>query len=176
MFITKEQLQQYTNVLPDDTDTMQNVYCSAACGIVADYLGYSPESTDYTQVFDGTGNKRLQLAALPVTEIKSVKADGKAEDVTAFTAQDRYLFRTDGGVFPSGERNIVVCYTAGWENVPGIIIMTALRIAGLLQTESGNNIGITSKTFGDDGGRTFYKTKFDDYLAPLEKYRIYGAV
>jgi len=91
MFITKEQLQQYTNVLPDDTDTMQNVYCSAACGIVADYLGYSPESTDYTQVFDGTGNKRLQLAALPVTEIKSVKADGRAEDATAFTAQDRYL-------------------------------------------------------------------------------------
>ena len=175
MFITKEQLQQYTGKITEDTDVMQNVYCSAACDIVTCYLGYQPESTDYSEVLDGNGTKRLQLSAKPVTEIKSVKTDGKDCNTDAFTAQDRYLYRTDGGVFSNGERNIVVKYTAGWENVPGIIVMTALRIAGLLQTESGNNIGITSKTFGDEGSRTFYKTKFDDYLAPLEKYRIYEA-
>jgi hypothetical protein len=175
MFITKEQLQQYTSNVPEDTDTMQDVYCSAACDIVTDYLGYSPESTDYKEVLDGNGTKQLQLCAKPVTEVKSVKIDGMDCDVTAFTVQGRYLYRTDGAVFSDDERNIVVTYTAGYENVPGIIVMTALRIAGLLQTESGNNIGITSKTFGDEGSRTFYKTKFDDYLVPLEKYRIYEA-
>lgn len=175
MFITKEQLQQYTGSITEDTDTMQDVFCSAACDIVADYLGYSPESAGYTEVLDGAGTKRLQLSAKPVTEVKSVKIDGKDCNTDAFTAQERYLYRTDGGIFSGGERNIVVKYTAGFETVPGIIIMTALRIAGLLQTESGNNIGITSKTFGDEGTRTFYKTKFDDYLVPLERYRIYEA-
>jgi hypothetical protein len=175
MFITKEQLQQYTGKITEDTDIMQDVYCSAACDIVEDYLGYAPESKEYTEVLDGTGSNQLALSAKPVTDVKSVLINGKAMDATTFTAQDRYLYRNDGYSFPVGRRNIVVKHTAGNKTVPGIIIMTALRIAGLLQTEGSGNIGITSKTFGDEGSRTFYKTKFDDYLVPLERYRIYEA-
>jgi hypothetical protein len=54
------------------------------------------------------------------------------------------------------------------EPMPNIIKLTGLRIAALLQTESDNNIGITGKSFGDSGSRTFVNyTNFDKYLLPI---------
>jgi hypothetical protein len=58
-------------------------------------------------------------------------------------------------------------------DVPPILKQTILRIATLLLTEADNNIGITSKQFGDSGGRTFINyTNFDKYLNPLSRYRL----
>jgi hypothetical protein len=57
--------------------------------------------------------------------------------------------------------------------LPNIIKTTVLRIAALLQTESDSNIGVTSKSFGESGSRTFVSfTNFDKYLLPISKYRI----
>jgi hypothetical protein len=57
--------------------------------------------------------------------------------------------------------------------VPAIFKQTALRISSLLLTEADNNIGITSKQFGDSGSRTFINyTNFDKYLLPLSKYKL----
>jgi hypothetical protein len=56
-------------------------------------------------------------------------------------------------------------------SIPGIIKMTILRIAALLQTESDNNIGVTSKTFGESGSRTFVKTTdYQPYLLQISSY------
>ncbi|MCL2381328.1 MAG: hypothetical protein FWC64_07005 [Treponema sp.] len=50
--------------------------------------------------------------------------------------------------------------------------VTCLRIATMLQTEGGSNIGVTSKSFGDSGSRTFVNyTNFDKYLLPIAAYR-----
>jgi hypothetical protein len=58
-------------------------------------------------------------------------------------------------------------------SMPVIFKQTVLRIAALLLTEADNNIGITSKSFGDMGSRTFISyTNFDKYLYPLSKYRL----
>jgi hypothetical protein len=57
--------------------------------------------------------------------------------------------------------------------VPRIIRLTVLRIAALLQGETDENIGVTSKTFGDSGSRTFVNyTNFDKYLLPISKYKL----
>ena len=57
--------------------------------------------------------------------------------------------------------------------IPQVIIMTVLRIAAILMSESDSNIGVTSKSFGDSGGRTFINyTNFDKYLLPLSSYRL----
>ena len=50
--------------------------------------------------------------------------------------------------------------------------ITTLRIAALLYSETDQNIGVTSKTFGDSGTRTFVNyTKFDKYLEPLAHWK-----
>lgn len=58
-------------------------------------------------------------------------------------------------------------------NEPATIIkLTVMRIASLLQIESDGNIGVTSKSFGDSGSRTFVNTvNFDKYLIQLSPYR-----
>jgi hypothetical protein len=57
--------------------------------------------------------------------------------------------------------------------MPSIITMTVLRIASILESESNSNIGVTSKSFGDSGSRSFINyTNFDKYLLPLSSYRI----
>jgi hypothetical protein len=86
--------------------------------------------------------------------------------------------------FHAEKRNIKVKYDAGWgtiinddeknsEYLPGIIKMTVLRIASLLQNESDSNIGITSKSFADSGTRTFINyTNFDKYLIQISNYKL----
>jgi len=73
------------------------------------------------------------------------------------------------------EDKILNSITGELENVidiPEIIKMTILRIATLLQSESDSNIGITSKSFGDSGNRTFFNTvNFDKYLIQISQYR-----
>jgi hypothetical protein len=57
--------------------------------------------------------------------------------------------------------------------MPYIIKLTVLRIAALLQAESDSNIGITSKSFGESGSRTFINyTNFDKYLLPIANYKL----
>jgi hypothetical protein len=61
----------------------------------------------------------------------------------------------------------------GAVDMPAIFKQTALRIAALLATEANENIGVTSKSFGDSGSRTFINyTNFDKYLSPLSKYKL----
>jgi len=56
---------------------------------------------------------------------------------------------------------------------PEILKLTIMRIAALLQSEADGNIGVTSKSFGDSGTRTFINlVNFDKYLIPISKWRI----
>jgi hypothetical protein len=83
---------------------------------------------------------------------------GEAEDFTIF-------YTIHGG----GANNIGVIETI----IPSIFKQTQLRIASLLYQEADQNIGVTSKSFGDSGARTFVNfTNFDKYLSVLSKFRL----
>lgn len=56
--------------------------------------------------------------------------------------------------------------------VPGIIKLTILRIAALMESESQGNIGVTSKQFGESGTRTYVKTTdYNPYLIQIAAYK-----
>lgn len=60
----------------------------------------------------------------------------------------------------------------GVVTLPGIVKLTALRIATLIQMEENNNLGVNSKSFGDSGTRTFLNVvDYSKYLAVLSPYR-----
>jgi len=170
-WIIASDLKAYTKVIPGNTDegNLLDTYCSAACNIVTSYLGYNPVSSDYTKVLDGSGKNYLVVPSLPVTKVNSLMIDGNTANIANISFDGQFIYRPE--IFNKGDRNIIINYTAGYDIIPGIMSITALRIAALLQTESSGNIGVTSRSFGDDGSRSFYKTKFDDYLEPLVGYR-----
>ncbi len=163
---------QYTERNNGNDDTLAVVFCSAACDVVNDYLGYDPEQKTYRLIINGDDSNQLIVPVKPIKEITAVSIAGVAINPDTIFTQDNYLFNSTG-IFPAGIGNVIVECIAGHESVPGIIKMTALRIAGVLAAEENGNIGIQSKSFGDAGSRVFLNSRFDRYLETVEKYRIY---
>jgi hypothetical protein len=182
-YVNIEELKEYSGA-HDEDNLLQN-YIDSAEDIVNTYLGYSPTLHNYIQYFDGTGTYELQLKAKPIINIISVEIDGQSISLSEFynTTNDEFLYYSK--IFPVGRRNIKVEYNAGWgyepdyddltkgTYLPMIIKMTVLRIASILQSESNQNIGVSSKSFGDSGTRTFINyTDYSKYLLPISIYKI----
>lgn len=174
-YVSVQDLQKFTNVYPEDGDTLQQIYLGSATEIIESYLGYNPELQTYTNYFDGNGKNILFLNAKPISILQSVSINGVEQNLNDyyFDGATECLYTTDK--FSSGTKNIKVVYTAGYSTVPDLIKLSALRIAGILQTEQSGNIGITSKSFQESGNRTFVNTvNFSKYLLPLSKYKLLG--
>jgi hypothetical protein len=173
--ITLEEFQAYTGI--HDNDDLSTQLIDSAEAIVINYLGYSPVQATYTDTISGNGKNEISLYRKNVSNITSLTIDGVAIDPTKIStcgANGECIF-FDGGIFPAGHGNIIISYTAGWETIPAEIKMAVLRIAALLQSESGGNIGITSKSFGDSGNRTYVKTiDYTPYLLPVAGYKVIG--
>jgi len=171
MIITIEDLQKFTQIYPDDNETQQELFIQAANDIVCNYLRYNPEEKEYNIFVNGNGTNEIEINYKPITEIKEIKINNETISIDNIAFYNNCIFYKDNNTFPIGKINII--FKAGYKVIPAIIKLTTLRIAGILQTENNNNIGISSKSFQDSGTRTFVNTtNFDKYLLPISDYRI----
>lgn len=171
MLITVEDLEKYSGV---QGDPLAQTYVTSACEIVRNYLGYNPEATEYDELYDGTGIDVLFLDCPHITELLEVEIGGRSIPVDNFYIKENALYYK-GGVFPLEMQYIRVHYNGGWSfsNMPESIRGTALQIAALRQVESGQNIGVSSKSFGNEGTRVFLSTrKYNDLLFNISSYKM----
>ena len=172
-YVTVTQLNEYTG--NEETSTLKEVYIASAEEVIKDYLGYDPLIQEYTHIYSGVGDYRLYLKAQPIVYLASITIDDEEYDVEDFTLDGFSIYKTDyENVFTSGLDNIVLEYTAGYDDVdlPGIIQLTTLRIASLMLQESGGNIGISGKTFADTSRSFINYSDYKKYLKPLDSLRI----
>lgn len=173
MIITIEDLQKFTQIYPDDNENQQELFIQAATDIVCNYLRYNPEEKEYSIFVNGNGINEIEINYKPITEIKEIKVNNEKTNLEKIAFTDNCIFYKDNNTFPKGNKNINIIFKAGYKIIPAIIKLTTLRIAGILQTENNNNIGISSKSFQDSGTRTFVNTtNFDKYLLQISDYRI----
>ncbi|MGI5068279.1 hypothetical protein [Treponema denticola] len=173
MIITVEDLQKFTQVYPEDNVNQQELFIQAASDIVCNYLRYNPEKREYNIFVNGNDSNEIYLSYKNITELKEIMIDNEIISIANIGFSDNSIFYKDKNIFPKGNKNINIKFVAGYEDIPAIIKLTTLRIAGILQTESENNIGISSKSFQDSGTRTFINTtNFDKYLLQISDYRI----
>ena len=171
MIVTKEQLQEFTNVYTDEKDSLQVLYLKSAEDILSSYLGYRPYVTRYQKFYDGTGFSDLRLGAKPIILLEKLEIDGTEQDLKNFIFDDDSIIWKNGK-FPTGRKNISVCFTAGFENIPEVMKSTIIRIASCLQMESDGNIGVSSRSF-QDNTRTFLNTKnYEPYLIQCSSYKL----
>lgn len=172
MILTAAELKEYNQA--HDDSTLNDLFISAAQDIIENFLGYGVEETFYVdRLYSGDGTCILFLGKQPISAVDSVKIDGAVmPGLDELKVQDDYIYHEDG--FPAGIQNISVTFTAGWAagEIPNVIKLTALRIAGILKKESNGNIGINSVTDPASGSRTFQEIRFGKYLSLLAKYRI----
>ena len=169
MIVPVATFENYTGVFGDP---LAESYLTAAQEKVEKYLGYTLEAADYETTTKGHGRDYVRLAAAPINSVESVTVGGVALESFRFDSKG-YLYTSDGSVFVA-ESAVSVSYNAGYtaETLPNLIMTTILQIAALRQIESGQNIGVSSKTFGDAGTRVFLSTrKYTDFLINISSYK-----
>jgi hypothetical protein len=120
-----------------------------------------PDHRLFAEYISGYGRSGLLFRAINGGNADT--ADWKAE-YNCGTADSEH----EDGVIAGG-----IAMDTGAPAMPAIFKQTTLRIAALLLTEANDNIGVTSKQFGDSGSRTFISyTNFDKYLSPLSRYKL----
>lgn len=172
LLATKEELERFTGVQEDEFSSQAELFLGSASDIIRNYLGYDPIRHTEKKYYNGNDTNILRLGSKPIQKINSVFIGDLEIDTDSFDFDDDTLIFKDD-VFTAGVKNILIDFDSGFEKVPDLIKLTCLRIAAILQTESDNNIGITSKSFGESGSRTFYNfTNFQKYLLPISRWKI----
>jgi hypothetical protein len=157
---------------------LKGAFLCTAEDIVISYLGFDPKQQEYTDVVaSGSGSRRLYLRARNITSVEALTVGMVKVDTTLVAPCDDHIRFVDHTTkFPIGEDNIHLSYTAGWEieQMPSVIVVSILRIATLMLSETGGNIGLTGKSFADNS-RTFVNySNYRKYLQPLDSLRILG--
>lgn len=174
LLATIKDLQDFTGVYEQEENSQSKLFLGSASDIIRNYLGYDPELKNYKKAFNGNGQNYLRLETKPIQKINEVEINGVVEPLEDFYFDDDTLFYKDGFI-PEGIKNVRIDFDSGFETIPDLIKLTCLRIAAILATEADQNIGITSKSFGESGSRTFYNfTNFNKYLLPLSKWKLIG--
>jgi len=169
--VTIEELAKYSGVYPEADDTTTEIYIESAQDILFSYLGYDPRKQSYTKFFKGKGTTELRVSTKPITQITAFKMDGMVFRLENLAFSDDTVYFTDMGVFPK-DSSIQLDFIAGFEKVPAIMKMTVLRIATLLQLESDNNIGVSSRSFADSSRTFLNTTNYDKYLIQCSRYKL----
>ena len=180
MIATIAMFNTYSGNFEDSGEAVElkGAFLCTAEDIVISYLGFDPKQQEYTDVVaSGSGSRRLYLPVRNITAVQALTVGTADVDTMQVKTYDDYIsFIDHTSKFPIGEDNIVVSYTAGWEigQMPSVIVVSILRIATLMLSETGGNIGLTGKSFADNS-RTFVNySNYRKYLQPLDSLRILG--
>lgn len=183
MIVTTEEFQTYYGLNTDDAGKLElvDLMLATAQEMVENYIGYETELQTYTKVMNGNSLNSISLGVKPVNSIIALSIDAVPVDLEAETyyLNDNIMTSMDR-VFPRGQFNITVSYSAGYSNteatvpdVPFILKASVMRIAGVLWRESDGNIGINSVSDPNTGSRTFAETRFKKFLDPvLNRYKL----
>lgn len=142
--------------LPADVgpnDDLLSQLISAASDFVVRYLNRDLVSTAYTEVYDGTGGRRLLLRQAPITAVTAISFCGRTITTAADPVTGTPGFLFDGRVltligerFPQGAP-VVVSYVAGYATPPDAVAQAAIELAGEAFRRR-DRIGQSSKTLG----------------------------
>ena len=171
--ITEVELNTFTGNF--ETNVLKTTVIDAADRVVRDFLGYSPEQTDFTYRFTGTGYDYCALPVPGASVIKSITIDGttfSSSNYSLDATENKVLLNT--GYYFTRDAKIVIVYTAGYSSIPAAMKHSCLRIAALMFEEMHGNIGVTSKQFADLSKNFISYTNYNKYLNPLSRYRLGG--
>ena len=169
--VTLEDFKQYNNYYEEDTDELCQSFVDAASNIVADYIGYDPNRTEYEEYVEGIGSSKLFTSVTPISDFSYVKDTSTDEILDDVTFNEKYIYsRTNKAIFEAN-KTYEVHYEAGYKVIPADIRMAVLRIGSLMLAESNGNIGVTGKSNLDQSKTFISYSNYSKYLQPLIGYR-----
>jgi uncharacterized phiE125 gp8 family phage protein len=106
------------NVNVDDS-TVEDLI-NASSSAIENYCKRKFKEQNYLEEeYDGTGKNHILLDQYPVKSIESVSIDGTTLSTGQYKVKKRNgVLLNNGGIWPRGEINITVSYTAGYSEIP----------------------------------------------------------
>jgi len=124
---TLSDVKDYLGITTSDEDDQLEVLITAVSDFIKNETGREIVETEYKEKIDGNRNEAIVLTQYPVISVEKLTVDD--EEIT-----DYYLYKENAVIkreaifddwdehrsyyFPEGKQNIVVEYTAGYEDVP----------------------------------------------------------
>jgi len=155
-YITLAEAKSWLNVTDTSEDTVLLALIEAATSAVEGVADRTFTSATITESYTGMGSKFLFLHRTPITAVTSVSlADSGTTATVDFTKVN--IRRTDGGIFPYGEK-VVVTYTGGYTTIPQDVKMaTKITLQAMRNAQA-----IDPNLGGEALGGVFYGS-FDMY-------------
>lgn len=143
--ITLETLKARMGINHNRQDELLMQMADGVSVAIERFLGRKLEKAEYIERYNGNGKNHIVLRQYPVSNVLSVKQNGRVLDDVDF--DDWLLMRPSG--FACGVRNIEVRYIAGYADVPDDILEAAAQIVGQRLNELENK-GVQSKTLAGE--------------------------
>lgn len=155
VYCSKEEVSDYSGLAESK---LKDHFSETVEAMITEHTGEVYGSTQqYTEDYDGDGTDTLFLKHSPVVSVSSLSIDDVNYQSTEYEVYDSGYIRlvgyrgsaidnalgTYGAVFPIGQNNITVVYTANNSTVPGFVKLAAL----LMITE----LALVSERAGVDG-------------------------
>lgn len=174
---TLAKVKQFGQIESFEDDLLLVRMIDAASAAIEQYCSRQFESQSYSEVLDGTGQRKMTLRNVPVTAVASVAVNGRAIPARpAVTAQgftfDQYGVRLVGYTFEAGASNVEITYTAGFAAVPADVDMACCEMVAL-RYKMLDRLGVSSKTLAGES-ISFSTTDFSEPVRRvLDQYRVW---
>jgi hypothetical protein len=173
----KAWLQTGQSAFPVTDDALLTRLVTAASQYIQSWLNRLIAPADYLEMRDGSGGQSLQFACFPVVEVLSLTIDGQTLPRAASSRAAGYAFTPTqlsvrGYRFNRGVQNIVVAYSAGYQNIPPDISQACIELVALRYRER-SRIGEVSKALGGAETITYAQKDLSDAIRTLlQQYRM----
>ncbi len=179
----KAWLQTGQGTFPSTDDALLTRLITAASQFIQTWLDRQIASSDWQEVRDGTGGRRLAFANFPVTAVLSLSIDGIAIPPApadggfdcgyVFTATELAL---RGYVFTRRAQNVIMTYTAGYATTPPDVAQACIELVCQRYRER-TRIGEVSRAVGGSETVTFSQQDMSaDVRLRLAQYRLVAPV
>ena len=176
---TLAKVKQYGQIESFEHDLLLTRMIDAASATIERYCGRTFLQASYIETRDGTGQRRMTLRNVPVTNVVSVTVNGRdIPERPSATGQgftfDQYGVKLTGYDFTDGYDNVAISYTAGYAEVPDDVDMACCELVAL-RYKTLDRLGVSSKSLAGES-ISFSQGDFSEPVKrALEQYRVWGA-
>ncbi|HEY1257774.1 MAG TPA: head-tail connector protein [Stellaceae bacterium] len=172
----KAWLQTGQSAFPITDDALLTRLITAASQFIESWLNRRIVQSDYIEVRDGTGGRRMQFGSFPVSAVISLTIDDIAIPPSTSTRTAGYVFSPTqlavrGFYFTRRPQNVVVVYTAGYSPVPPEIAQACIELVALRYRDR-TRIGEVSRALTSGETVTYSQQDLSNPVrAMLQQYR-----
>ena len=172
---TRANAKAWLGVSQDADDKLLDRLITAISTNVQSWMNRNIALTGYVETRNGTGTATMLLRNAPVVAVTALAIAGVAVlpaasyTGTGYRVAGRKLILTTA-VFPRGDANVTVSYTAGFATVPADLEQAVLELVALRYKER-DRIGFASKTLAGETVSFITKDMTESVRTLLMQYR-----